>query len=565
MMTRTSSPFPRVVAVALAACAFLAAFEVAGRAHAAAAAGNDEARLLRLLASKQYVQRQTAMAAMAELDGDARKRLVPLLADMAVKEDWLAAESAALALKGMGPAARPAVPALSEALKANLEQRRIGRARVFASVITGIDPDSAAATLAPLLTRVLKSEDNTVIYEACTMLRELGPAAAGTAASTLTAMLSSDNGNAAAAAARALADIGAPPEALDPLLKGLMSRHGRLSYHAAEALLTLGPKAEKAIPNVIQLVHREQGDRQTCRLAVRLLARIGRPALPALVRLMTESAFSDHHVAAVETAVNVISRFSPEELSEFAPELMPVLENRIKHKAATGWYARGYVMMAGAFGEAAKPLVPLMSRMLEAANRAAIRAATTNTTMLIDSSDIDIALEPHAKDMILEKPPESVTANLMAFALLKIGQGGEEQAVTYLLNRMRAASQTKEARMFYKDHYPASMAIAKCAKPELRARFIREATGMIREGKWVWNQHLTAAMLGLALFGAEAESALPVIENVEQTTNIPFVAQAARDAIARIRSGKSARDEHDINPEDATLFNTAASDDEQED
>lgn len=153
---------------------------------------------------------------------------------------------AAAIVARIGPKAKPAVPALIEALQ---DDNAATRNEVLFA-LAAIGPEAQAAATAVI--RALNDEDAKVRYGACYALGKMGPPAID-AKAALQKCLDSDDEFLAMASAWALAQI-APAcpvtarKSVPLLVKALGDSEAITRVHAAETLGFLGPQAKSAVP-----------------------------------------------------------------------------------------------------------------------------------------------------------------------------------------------------------------------------------------------------------------------------------------------------------------------------
>ena len=215
--------------------------------HAAVELTNEPAALIGLMSSRYHTDRQKAVARVSDLDAETQKAMVPALSKLVEQGGWLAQESAARALQSIGPRAKQAVPGLEKAVVKGIKDRRPAAAFLMLRTLKTIE-QNAVKGLVPSIAELLDADDRRVVNLACRMLGELGTEAAATRA-TLAKLLNSEETDVAVAAAKALSRVGAPPQALKTLTSGLRSKDIAQAVACAEALRTLGRKAEPALWN----------------------------------------------------------------------------------------------------------------------------------------------------------------------------------------------------------------------------------------------------------------------------------------------------------------------------
>jgi HEAT repeat protein len=172
------------------------------------------------------------------------ERVLPRLIQALGKRE--ARPRAAAILARVGPAAKPAVAALVEALE---DDRAATRNEVLFA-LAAIGPEAREAL--PAMIRALNDEDPKVRFSACHALGKMGPAAMA-AKAELQKRFASDDQFLALTSAWALAQIdpGCPETAsksVPVLIKALSQPAALARLHAAETLERLGPLAQPAVP-----------------------------------------------------------------------------------------------------------------------------------------------------------------------------------------------------------------------------------------------------------------------------------------------------------------------------
>jgi HEAT repeat protein/lysophospholipase L1-like esterase len=191
----------------------------------------------------------------------------------------------AAALGGLGPAARPAVPALFTALGDPSEAVRAAAARSLAAI--GPGPEDV-----PRLVAALGSRDTYVVAFAAWSLGNLG-SAAESAVPDLAHALARDDTNAVVAGA--LARIGpAAAGAVDALVEGLRGDDVTRRWRAARTLGRIGPPAASAVPSLTTAL--SDSDSLVRLHAARALGRIGPAGRPAAAALQRATGDKDPNV-----------------------------------------------------------------------------------------------------------------------------------------------------------------------------------------------------------------------------------------------------------------------------
>jgi HEAT repeat protein len=179
--------------------------------------------------------------------------------------------AAAKALGRAGPQAEGALPDLAEALG---DLDGTVRRHAFAALMKiGKGPDAAVEGLL----KALRSKDREIRRDAAGKLGVLGPRA-GKAAPALGALLADPETRPQALGA--LVRVGKP--AVPVLVQALKSKVEPIRRSAAQALGQMGDKATEAIGPLIALFE----DPPTYRDVVVALGKIGKPAVPALVKAL---------------------------------------------------------------------------------------------------------------------------------------------------------------------------------------------------------------------------------------------------------------------------------------
>jgi HEAT repeat protein len=142
----------------------------------------------------------------------------PALLDALSLDNWVLRETVPTALAKLGPAARPALPALAKLAARELADPR-DSALPAAAAIPSIDPDSAEAQaqLAPVVALLRDSPEGFVRQQAAMVLSKYGPSASA-AVPALRQALSSEVADVRQRAALLLGSIG---PAAQPALSGL--------------------------------------------------------------------------------------------------------------------------------------------------------------------------------------------------------------------------------------------------------------------------------------------------------------------------------------------------------
>lgn len=218
-------------------------------------------------------------------------------------------------LRLLGPAARPAAPALAAALKDPDPGIRRNAARALGALGSG--KESAAA-----LAEALTDRDPTVRAAVAAALADLGPEAKS-AADELAAALKSDDAEVRVYAAVALASVGGPAKAAVAVLAAAVGpdQPKPLRLRAAGGLAKIGPRAWEAVNPLAELARSSDADlhaaaatalgeigRDSKQAAAALVkhcldqpqavARAGKSAVPALVEALGDTRYQTRAAAA---------------------------------------------------------------------------------------------------------------------------------------------------------------------------------------------------------------------------------------------------------------------------
>jgi len=221
--------------------------------------------------------RSGAAEALGEI-GPAAKPAVPALIEALGDEDSRVPVFAAALVK----IGADAVPALVVALKENKRQVRPWAA----SILARIGPDARAAI--PALVEALRDGRKEVRWGAAHALGGIDPAARA-ATPALREALKDQDRDVRAAAASALGKVGPDAEAAVPaLIQALKDDDQGVRKAAAKALAKIGPDAKAAISALIGALRNEP----ECAMASFALERIGSPAVPALAKALSDESQS---------------------------------------------------------------------------------------------------------------------------------------------------------------------------------------------------------------------------------------------------------------------------------
>ena len=228
--------------------------------------------------------------------------------------DQAAALAALDALDKLGPQAKPAVPALTQALGSENEERRWHAAQDFGA----IGPDAQAAV--PDLIKALDDPAKTVQAYAAFALGEIGKASVPAVEKLIERAFDKD-ALVRRGALLAVRQIGAPPEKTRPLFLKMLEegepasvlpmlqtiadagevavppmrellKDEKLCYWACVVLRDMGDKAAPAVPELIgMLSHKEPEVRMQALMALAAIGAPAAPAVPAIVKTLESDEF----------------------------------------------------------------------------------------------------------------------------------------------------------------------------------------------------------------------------------------------------------------------------------
>ena len=251
--------------------------------------------LVKELKNRHLTHREQASVAILKKDAAAEMQAVPDLAELAASNDWPAQTAAVAILELMGPNARAATEALSDAVFAALEAGRRSDVELLIPALARIDP-TALKNMVPRIAAFLADENHDNAFLACVALQVIGPSAKGSEPA-MAALLDGENLRLAAAAARALARIRPSTHAVPALGRCVRRNDYDLTVQAMKALCAAGFTAKDALPHVIPALGGMMADTELLAvLAKDLLSNIGPGAATPLIAQLKD-AESDESVA----------------------------------------------------------------------------------------------------------------------------------------------------------------------------------------------------------------------------------------------------------------------------
>ncbi len=240
--------------------------------------------LTEMLRHEEDDVREMAVGLAGQMGPDAAET-IPVLVELMKdtdEEHYRISSDAVYALREMGPAAKVAIPELTEMLgHADLSVR--SRA---AEALLEMRPEGKVA-IPFVVEEILEGRDSSVSHSWFNALARLGPDAKA-AVPRLVKLLDSRVGG--CAAARVLGSIGPEAKAAIPELERLLAHENEyFRVAAAGALVEIGPPAEPPISTLVELL---QSDTAQIRLAAaRALGTVGaeaKAAVPGLVELVQD-------------------------------------------------------------------------------------------------------------------------------------------------------------------------------------------------------------------------------------------------------------------------------------
>jgi HEAT repeat protein len=436
----------------------------------------DPAPLLRqALVSERPEARGRALSVLVDLEAEQAARFVPEVAKML--SDAEARLPALAFLEGLGPHARPAVPAVIALLKDEDPQIRARAADALP------DFGLAAGEAREALIGVLKDPEEGVQLEAATALLEIthDPSLVS---ERLTRLLTSDDSEAREMASRLLAVFGgAGPAARSILLERLKTG----DLEALDALAALGASASKVIPLLPGLYPQADADVRERMIVYLNLAHPAVPGAMEVVRL----GLGDPSEQVFMSAASTYYRFTRD-----ASEVLPLLK---KGLSAEGMQARYLALdLASHLESAARPLAPELVRLARA-------------------------------------DPEKDIRHLAVQALGVVG-AGQDVVNQVLLEDLRGKMELQHLISgvwgFSAEDYVSQLTSGDLER--LVSRF-EELLGPVSLDAFERSMQVESLCELLAAVGGRARGALPVLEKAARDPD-PRVREAAREARTRIRS-----------------------------
>ncbi|MHC4201263.1 MAG: HEAT repeat domain-containing protein [Planctomycetota bacterium] len=344
--------------------------------------------LVEALRDKNSSLRGEAAQVLGWIGADA-KEAVPALA-RALKDVDYVSVLAAGALCKIGPAAKDAVPSLIKALEDEYEELRTSAACALSAVGA-----PAAEKAVPVLIRRLRDD--------CPSVREAAAGALGTigrgqeeTVPALVKALRDDDRRVRYVAAWWLGEIGEAAKAVAPALVRALKearavrwllihqdnpdwgeKYGHESIVCKNCIIALGkigPASKEVLPALVRTFELEEADWETCGVATKALAKIGKPSVPSLVEALRDGSSWVRWQVAV-----TLGEIGPE-AEEAVPALVKALmREETDMRPGIGrrhWYARKAAVEAlGKIGPVAVPaLVEALQHKGSALRHAAAEA-----------------------------------------------------------------------------------------------------------------------------------------------------------------------------------------------
>lgn len=329
-------------------------------------AESDGVGAVKQLSSPFSSDRDRAVSSLASLDRAKRKEAVPMLAEIVRTGGWTAKESAVKALLGMGDTAKPAVPALVEALRTEIGRRRVSSAGLLATTLRGAGPGSAVPVTTDL-GALLASTDAADVSFACVILELLGPDAQSVVPS-LARLVGAANLDLALDGMRTLREIGpGAKDAVPALITALSHKDPRVAKSAASVLGAIGPDAKGAHAALRTCLR--STDAGICNAAAAALLGIEKNLGAGLRKeVLATLNGSIKGVQDMDAAAEAVSMVGELGLKTSDPtvrdELLTMLMDALQRKGQTSlqWKAAEYL---GQFGKDAAEAVPVLRGLID--------------------------------------------------------------------------------------------------------------------------------------------------------------------------------------------------------
>jgi len=428
------------------------------------------------------------------------------------------------ALWHLGPKAEPIVPALLFAAQGPMEKAVPAR-----ELLASFGP-----RIVPALVNALHANQAAQREAAADVLGRLGPPARAAVPALIDAL--QDKSSAVALmAARALAQVDSTrSSAAVKLLADSLDVPG-----AALALAHIGPEARAAVPNLVAALRPRQktADQELIRFHAHLaLARIGQPAVPALIEALKEK-----REGVAPLAGEALGWILPPP-KEAVPALRAALQKDRTHAAI---YARAL----GQLGPVARAAVPDLTELL---SDAASRAEAAVALVGIDPDQAKKAVPPLIEDLQGDDEKQRQTAVLAVARLGHAARPAADALVTLLRDRLLTEREVKNLHEVWAEAVPGLVELLKSPDADCRKRAIF-ALGQIGPAAHAALKSLIAALADreevvqagaaqvLQAMGPKASEAVPALIAHLQARSAEVRAAAAA-ALGHIEAGaKQAR------------------------
>jgi HEAT repeat protein len=361
------------------------------------------------------------------------------------------------ALGNIGQAAAPAVPDLVLTLKASKHDPDLPAAA--ASALGRIGP--AAAGALPALIDALRENDPRVMGPAVFALSRMGP----DGESQVVAALESKSQALRKSAAAALINLGGTSaRKAVPVLLEALKEHRDLVW-AMELLERIGPADDRVLNAMAAFLR--TADRDACELVPSALARIGRPAVPALIAALTEKSPEVRRAAC-----RALGMIGPD-AQEAVPSLLRAMEDpdaSVRQRAAT---------TLGNIGPGAVEAVPAFIEWLKDPN------TSSQAAYLFER--IGPAAAPRARQAIIEARERGTLGSRVAARVL-LGLGSPDRKALLEIDRLQKGDRSlplwgnREDPRRDRDRHPHPRNGWKLRAPQRRLRGPRRARAGGEEG-----------------------------------------------------------------------------------
>lgn len=282
------------------------------------------------------------MLALRKMGKPAADAVAPLLKN----EEPIVRYQAAAVLSGMGPEAASSLPAILAALEVE-RGLPTGQLYVFEELTAAaLNLGGDIERIAPLLTELLKSENELVRLRACKLLTRVGRKAAS---------------------------------AVPKLIELLNDSESKVQYAAIEALAAIGPAAKDAAAELAKKV--ENPEVELAREAARALRALGSAAAPAVPSLAKALGSNDQGLT-IEAAL-ALAAIGPD-----AVGAVDALSKQLGNKEVRREERIALLQAAAAIGPPAKGAAPAVAKLL-ADREATVRVVAAETLSKIATGDAD--------------------------------------------------------------------------------------------------------------------------------------------------------------------------------